>query len=174
MKHWYAVMTNYNREQAAESALNSRGISAYCPLTLTDKRRITAYAAFRHLTEPLFPRYLFVQMDEGEDDFYPITKTPGITRIVKMTEREDGYLYPTIIPDEIIEGLKALEDEQGIHSNYQVDYQKGDRVRVVKGIFKDLSAEIATISGIQRVGVLIEMMGSFKNIELDYRDIEPA
>jgi transcriptional antiterminator RfaH len=177
MKNWYCLQTKHRQEEAAAAALKARGYFSYCPLTLTDKRkkrRITPEATFMPITEPLFPLYLFVQMSEGIDDFYPITKTPGIVNIVKMTRRDDGYLYPSVIMDEIIQALRELEDEQGIHSKYQTDYLKGDKVRVVRGIFKDFTAEIATMSRVQRVDVLIEMMGSYRNIELHYRDIEPV
>ena len=173
MKSWYALQTKYQQEQSVETALKVRGYNAYCPLTLTDKRRITTYATFKCLTEPLFPMYLFVQMSEGEDDFYPITKTPGVTNIVKMTEREDGYLYPTIIPVEIIAVLKAHEDEQGIHSNHKVDYEKGDRIMITEGSFIDYPAEIFSTDKHKRAIVLVEIFNRLSQVEVDYRNIVP-
>lgn len=177
MRAWYCIQTKHQQEQNTEKALASRGYPVYLPLTLIDKRKhkiITTEATWVYFTEPLFPTYLFVQISEGKDDFYPITKTPGVLKIVKMTKRDDGYLYPTIIPDEVIEALRELEDAQGVHSRHKVDYEIGDKINVVRGIFKGLPSEISTMSGDERVGILIQMLGSFKNIQLAYRDIEPV
>jgi len=132
VKNWYCLQTKHKQEERAAAALENRGNRSYCPMTLTDKRkkrRITTHATFMPITQPLFPKYIFVQMSEGEDDFYPVSRTPGIINIVKMSVREDGHKYPTVVPDEMIEALRALEDEQGIHSRHQVDYLKGDKLQ---------------------------------------------
>ena len=174
MKSWYALQCRFQQELKTEIALQARGVNVYCPLTLADKRRITTYATFKNLTEPLFERYVFFQMDEGIDDFYHITKCPGVTKIVKMSKREDGYLYPTVIPNEIIDQLKAHEDGQGIHSCHKVDYEKGDEIRVVRGVFKDLPGEIYSNDKEKRVFVLIELFNAIKKVEIEHRDIEPV
>jgi len=176
MKAWYALQCKHQQEQNTENALVSRGYSVYLPLTLIDKRKhriITTEATWEYFTEPLFPTYLFVQISEGEDDFYPITKTPGVLKIVKMTERDNGYLYPTMIPDKIIEALRELEDAQGIHSRHKVDYEKGDKVQVVMGVFKDFPAEIHSMDKVERVNILIDFFNSVKEIKVSYRDIMP-
>ncbi|HDY88607.1 MAG TPA: hypothetical protein ENH82_10935 [bacterium] len=174
MKSWYALQCRFQQELKTKDALTARGYEVYLPLTLTDKRRITTYATFKNLTEPLFNGYLFIQMSEGLDDFRPITEVQGVTNVVKMSEREDGYLYPTVIPDEIIEALKAHEDGQGIHSCHKVDYEQGDEIRVVRGAFKDLPGEIYSNDKDMRVVVLIELFNAIKKVEIEHRDIEPV
>lgn len=177
MKAWYALQTKHQQEQNTEKALASRGYSVYLPLTLIDKRKhriITTEATWEYFTEPLFPTYLFVQISEGDDDFYPITETPGVLKIVKMTKRGDGYLYPTMIPDKIIASLRELEDEQGVHSRHKADYEKGDKVQIVRGAFKDFPAEIFSMDKVERVNILIDFFNSVKKIEVSYRDISPV
>ena len=177
MKCWYCLQTKHKQEENTKDALESRGYKVYLPLALIDKRKhriITTEATWEYFTEPLFPTYLFVQISEGEDDFYPITETSGVLKIVKMTKRDDGYLYPTIIPDEIITALRELEDAQGIHSRHKADYEKGDKVQVIRGVFKDFPAEIYSMDKVERVSILIDFFNSVKEIEVSYRDIEPV
>jgi len=177
MKAWYCLRTKHKKEESAAATLEAGHYLSYCPLTLTDKRKkslITTHATFAPITEPLLPRYIFVQMDEGKDDFYPITKTPGIVSIVKMTRRNDGCLYPTPMRDGVIQELRDLEDEQGIHSRHQADYQEGDEIQVVRGPFNNYKAKFSNKSGDDRALVFMETVGSFRKIELDYRDIEPV
>ncbi len=171
MRAWYAIQTKYNKEEDVIFALASRGYRGYCPLTLIDKR---LQKNEKRTTAPLFPLYAFVQMDEGTDDFYPITKTPGVWKIVKMTAREDGFLYPTKMPDLIIESLMAMEDDNGIHSRHKSDYEKGDSVTVIRGPFKAFPAEIHSMDKEQRVFILLDFLNGTKRVEVNYRDIVPV
>jgi len=173
MKYWYALQTRHNHEQAAAAALVDRKYNSYCPMTLVDKRKIQNVEKPKFI-EPLFPRYIFVYMNEGVDDFHPIIRTPGVLKIVKMTKRDDGYLYPTRIPTELIEALQALEDEEGIHSNYKLDYEPGDHVMVVRGVFKDFPAEIHSMDSNQRAIVLINFFNSVRQVKVGYLDIVPV
>jgi len=172
MKLWYALQCRKDRD--TECALSSRGYDVYMPLAFTDRRRLTIHATVEHHTEPLFPGYLFFQMSEGVDDFHPVSECPGVTRIVKMTVRDDGLKYPTVIPSEIIDILKDHEDEQGIRLYHKTDYEQGDEVRVTSGPFKDCMAEVSTLTKNQRIKVLIGIMNSIREIEVDYMSITPV
>ncbi len=177
MNQWYALQCRFQQERKTKEALIARHYEVYLPLALIDKRknrRITTYATLEPITEVLFPMYLFFQMDEGEDDFYRVSNCPGVTNIVRMTVREDGHKYPTVIHNSIIELLKSHEDAQGIHSCHKADYEKGDQIRVVNGAFKDFPGEIYSNDKDRRVFILVELFNAIKQIEVDYRDIEPA
>lgn len=172
MKAWYAVKCKHYRELETDIALNVRGIETYLPQTRKDKRN--THNKNLH-TEPLFPSYLFIHMNEGEDDFYVVDKTPGVIGTVKLTHREiDGemYDYPTVVPDAIIEELKAREDEQGIHA-VKYDYQKGDPIRIKSGPFHDVEA-LVTGTKDERVLALITILGKQQSIELNYGQVEPV
>lgn len=168
---WYAITCKVRQEQNTDMALTVRGYKTYLPLTLKDRRKQPENRS-KNVTEPLFPRYLFIYMSEGEDDFYPITKVPGVVSLVKMTY-VDNCLCPTPVSDKVIESLKALEDEQGIHATTH-DYEEGDRIRVKSGVFKDIETIVKARSGDDRVIALMHVMGKTHEIELDYRTVEPA
>ena len=177
MKSWFALQTVFNQEKNTQQALLLRGYTVYLPLTLMDKRRAKRlkhpYPDLR-ITEPLFPCYLFVEMDEGKDDFHPIRFTPGVNKIVQMSIKIiDGveYPYPTPVPSDIIVLLKALEDKQGIHQT-QTDYNKGDKIRITYGSFHDV---IAIVEGTKedRVFALLDILGKQQQIEFDYQQVEP-
>ena len=169
MTAWYVVQTRNCQEQNTEQALLAKGYTVYLPLTLMDKR----LRKFPKVITPLFPTYLFIQMNEGEDDFHPIRFTPGVLKIVQMSIKTiDGveYPYPTPIATHIIDGLRALEDEQGIH-DIQIDYMHGDKVRIKRGAFHDC---VAVVDGTKECSVfaLLEILGQQQRVELDYREVE--
>lgn len=172
MKSWYCIKTISQKEIEAESNLKAQGYKTYCPLKLTDKRKRRKTDT---LTEPLFPRYMFISMEEGEDSFYPVSKTPGVARIIKLTEREiDGviYLYPTQVPDYIIENLREIEDKCGIHVTKH-DYQAGDRVRIKGGAFDNYEALIQATAQ-DRVIILLDIIGKLRPVKMAYHEVEPA
>lgn len=60
--HWYLIHTKPRQEKCALENLERQGYACYLPMLPTEKLRQ------RILTigeEPLFPRYLFIQLDSG-------------------------------------------------------------------------------------------------------------
>ena len=150
------------QEQNTDMAFTVRGYKTYLPLTLKDKRK---GAQPKNIVEPLFPRYLFVELIEGHDEFHPVTKIPGVVSIVKFGGQ------PAPVPASVIRELQAREDEQGIHET-QNDYQEGDAVRIKSGLFAGIEGIVKARNGEGRVLALMEIMGE-QQVSLNRRDIEP-
>jgi Transcription termination factor nusG len=71
MLRWYAVHTKPLREIDAQLNLEHQGYEVYCPRTLHPvRRRHRAYEG----VGPLFPRYLFVCVDEGIQSLRPVLR----------------------------------------------------------------------------------------------------
>ncbi len=60
MQHWYVVHCKPRQEATAEEHLNRQGYGAYLPKVLLRKRKRDKWVK---VVEPLFPRYLFSQVD---------------------------------------------------------------------------------------------------------------
>src|SRR2546430_6869407 len=101
---WYVVQTQPHAEAKAASHLSRQGFAVYLPRYLKRRRharRIETVAA------PLFPRYLFVTVDMMCQRWRSIHSTIGVSRLV--CNGDD----PVPVTDDVIETLRAREDEQG-------------------------------------------------------------
>ena len=147
--HWYLVHTKPRRELCALEHLERQGFGCYLPLLRTEKLRRTRLDT---CDEPLFPRYLFIQLDTDlqSRSWGPIRSTVGVSRLVAFGGE------PAKVPSALVEQLRQHEN----HLRGQVVplFQAGERVRVTQGPFAGLEGVYQIAEGERRVLVLIEML----------------
>ena len=97
---WYLVYTKPKGEKTAQENLLRQGYETYLPLLGVSKRRRGRYIT---LIEPMFSRYLFIQLNQTSDNWSPIRSTLGVTDMVRFSG------YPAKVPAELIEFLRASE-----------------------------------------------------------------
>jgi transcriptional antiterminator RfaH len=158
---WHVAMTKSGAERIAERNLNQQGIDTYLPLT------------WRHIKKqqtreliPMFPGYIIFAMGD-DDDWTPIRSTKGLLKIIRFGQD------PAQIADDVIEHLQQQESAEGIHEIPGMDYEPGDRVRVLDGPFKFYEAVI-TAKPRDRLAVLLSGMGREIKMILSYRQVESA
>ena len=160
MKHWYVCKTKAGDEGRAERNLLSQGYDTYLPLVLKHKSK-RRYP--QSITEPMFPGYLFINLDPEEDNFRPIDSTRGVSGLVKF-----GH---NIIPvqEGVIENLKEMETDQGIHKPYETEYREGETVRITEGAFKLYKGTIEAVRG-----NLLHLILQDKNVPIvvSYKKVE--
>jgi len=98
MKQWFVVQSKPRREAVAEVNLERQGFETYWPRIVQSRR---SRGKWRKVIEPLFPRYLFVRLEQGRDDFAPIRSTTGVKELVCFGG------VPKILQPEIIEETAA-------------------------------------------------------------------
>ena len=162
---WYLVYTKGNQERVARENLERQGYSTYLPL-MTIRRRRSGKMATR--AAPMFPRYLFIQLSEGTDDWGPIRSTVGVANLVRFAERAAR------IPDDLIVALRRSEDEEGLHQAPSRSVWPGDRVRIEEGVFAGYEAIFQAKSGQDRVLLLLEIAGNSVRLQLKEREIGRA
>ena len=145
-KSWYLVHTKTRQEATALTNLERQGYICYLPKITKQARSSTK----RRSTEPMFPRYLFVQLDDSENghNWMPIRSTRGVDKLVQF-----GDTYPKIDTD-LIQSLKARERDTTI----QPHFKKGDTVQILDGPFKDLDAIFYTADSEHRVIILMDFL----------------
>ena len=102
MKEWYAVQSRPRQEAIAELNLDRQGYHSYLPKILLRKRRRDKWTK---VDEPLFPRYLFIQVDPDQHSLAPVRSTVGVSDLVRFGQQ----LRP--VPDAVIAFLQQ-EDKQ--------------------------------------------------------------
>jgi transcriptional antiterminator RfaH len=102
--------------------------------------------------EPMFPRYLFIQLGSGleSQSWSPIRSTTGVSRLVKFGQE------PAKVDPLIIEALQATQ-AQGAPVVLR-QFSPGDTLHITDGPFKGIDAIYQATDGEGRVLVLLELM----------------
>ena len=116
----------------------------------------------------LFPGYLFVQMIMTDEAWYIVRNTPGVTGFIGSS---GGGAKPFSVPEEEIEVL--LRKLGMADSKVVVDFQVGDRVRILSGAFANVEGTIESMNdAAETATVLAIMFGRETPTEVSYIDLE--
>ena len=155
MQSWYLLYSKPMQERVAVENLERQGYSTYLPLIRSRKRRQTRIV---HVIEPMFPRYLFLHLDDLGQDWGPIRSTLGVSRLVRFGDDAAQ------VPDSLIELLRSREDEQGLQRIAPSEFDRGDRVRIAEGPFAGYEALFEARNGRERVTLLLELAGNIARV----------
>lgn len=158
MLNWYVVHTLPRAETRAQWHLGNQGFPTFLPRYLKSRRharQITKVAS------PLFPRYLFVQVDCERMPWRSINGTFGVSRLVS-----DGDL-PVPVPAMLIDEIRAREDAAGyIRVGRDLHCKIGDPVRITEGPLCDLVGLFESLSDEERVTLLVNLLGRDVRVEI--------
>jgi transcriptional antiterminator RfaH len=152
MLRWYLIYTKPSNEALAFKNLMRQRYDVYLPRVAQTVRR----AGRRYeRVGALFPRYLFLRLNQGEQALAPVASTVGVAGIVRF-----GCRY-TVVPDEVICDLQARADPvTGLHRlNCGSKVARGAAVRIRMGPFDGLEGVFEREVGADRVVVLLALLG---------------
>jgi transcriptional antiterminator RfaH len=161
VKYWFAVQSKPRQESVAEENLSRQGYHSYLPQVRVRKRR---RGKWLKVVEPLFPRYLFIQVDPDAQSLAAVRSTLGVAGLVRFGQQ----LKP--VPDEVIDFLRHAEDpDTHQHLADQWPHQPGDTVRVLEGPFNGLNGIFQSVSGEGegRALLLIELLGRQNTVQVN-------
>ena len=150
LKSWFLVYTKPRQEQTARHQLERQGYPIYLPMTQHNRKRSGRRVL---VIEPLFPRYLFIHLDTCRDDWGPIRSTVGVSSLVRFGKE------PAMVPDALIETLRARESSAGLHDWAEPVFRAGQAVRVVEGALQGYEGLFVAGTGRERVVVLLDILG---------------
>jgi len=152
---WYAARVKPGKEQQAAASLAQRGVDVWLPILKKRKTR-----AGRRDWEPLFPCYLFANLDVPSDRWLAVRAAPFVVYFLG----QQGL--PTAIPDEFIETLMArvaAADRQSA----PCPFHSGERVMIARGPFQYTEALFdQRLSPSGRSRVLVQLLNRLVPIEL--------
>lgn len=165
-RRWFAVHTRPQSERFASEQLEAQGFCVFLPQFL--RKRSHARRVERR-PYPLFPRYLFVEIDMAVQRWRSINGTLGVTRIVG---NDHG---PTPVADGIVEELMRRRDEAGfVKLAPAASLMIGDKVRILGGSFASMMGLVEGVSDRDRVSILVDLLGRKVRVTLDSPDLEKA
>src|ERR1700734_1448230 len=127
---WFVVRTQSRTEEKAMQHLANQGFTAYLPRY---RRRVRHARRNEVVLRPLFPGYLFVQLDPQRCRWRSINGTFGVQAILTQGDA----LLP--VADSIIAEIKAREDTDGVVKLAQPLFAPGQVVRLLEGPLADLN-----------------------------------
>ena len=170
-RRWYVIHTYSGYENKVKTNLEHRissmdmGDKIFQVLVPTEEE-IEIKNGKRHPVErKVFPGYVLVEMIMGDDSWYVVRNTPGVTSFVGSGNK------PTPLTDGEVRGI--LRQIKLDAPKYKVAFTKGESVRVTDGPFTDLHGVVDEVNPERnKVKVLVSIFGRETPVELDFLQIE--
>jgi transcriptional antiterminator RfaH len=145
---WYLIHSKPRQEKVALENLERQGYPCYLPTLRLEKLRRGAVVVS---DEPLFSRYLFVQLDTDGSarSWTPIHSTRGVSRLVRFG------LEPARVDDALVAFLRQQWAQTGEVKRL---FEPGQRVQVTEGAFAGFEGIFQVEGGEARAMVLIELL----------------
>lgn len=140
--------------------LQNQGVTCFYPNIMVE--RVSSGRRVKKL-EPLFPGYVFVNIEKADPAWAKLRSTRGVLRVVSFANK------PAAIQDGVItylkETLHAVSERGGI--------KPGQVVELGNGAFKGIDAIFQAYDGEERAIVLITFMQKQQNLTVPLSAIKP-
>lgn len=157
-KSWYIVRTHARAENKAALNLERQGFPTYLPRYLKRRRHARRVEI---VPAPLFPRYLFVAIDVASQRWRSIQSTFGVAQLV--CNGDD----PSAVSAAIVDELRKREDEKGYVQLTRRGFARGEKIRVVEGVFSACLGLFEGMTDNERVTVLLDLLGRKVRVIMD-------
>jgi len=161
--HWYLIHTKPRQETLALENLVRQGFACYMPLLKLQKirQRKTVW-----VTEPMFARYLFTQLDTRDfaQNWAPIRSTLGVHQMVRFGGQ------PAKVDDSLIELIRAREQDHPAQTLFAAE----QKVIVTDGPFAGLEAIYQTTDAQSRSMILLNILSKPVALHIDTANLRRA
>jgi transcription antitermination factor NusG len=158
---WYVLYTKPRNEKKLAARLESKGITAYCPMQEVVKQWSDRK---KKVLEPVFRSYIFVSLEEYDKEQTSVLETQGAVRFLWWLKK------PGVVRDEEIEAIRNfLNNYKGAHLT--VTMEEGMEVVIRDGVLKEQTGKIVKIKG-NRAILELKSLGWNIKAELPVHSLE--
>lgn len=161
--NWAVVNSHPHREHFAVENLQRQKFHAYYPKV---KRRCRHGRRTTDVLRPLFPGYLFVQVNPDAQRWRSLLSTLGVRTVVRCGDRL------SLLANEFVQALKSREIDGAI-ARPASPYRVGQEVRIAGGAFDGLIATIIDMNEMDRMTVLMDLLNRPVKVRLEEQQISP-
>ena len=169
-RKWYVIHTYSGYENKVKTNLEHRVDSMgvrdkiFQVIIPTEEEIEIKDGQRRTVQRKVFPGYVLVEMVMGDDSWYVVRNTPGVTGFVGHGTK------PAPLDDADVKRiLKQMKMEA---PKVKVSFSPGERVKVVDGPFTDFIGVVDTINAERgKVRVLVSFFGRETPVELDFLQV---
>ncbi|WP_434212117.1 transcription termination/antitermination NusG family protein [[Pseudomonas] boreopolis] len=154
MRGWHLVLTRPRQERVAMAQLERQGYEVWLPMARDRAGNLDSARVV-----PLFPRYLFVNVDSETDNTAPIRSTIGCCGLVRFG------MTLAMLPAQAAEAIRQRCDDQGCVRTGD-DWAPGSRLKVLDGPFAGFEAVFQARSASERVSVLLHWLGVTRPVQM--------
>jgi len=155
-KIWIAIKSKPMQEGKVVKHLRNQNVVTYCPMVYNSRTR---------RREPLFPSYLFAQIDEGQPWAF-INHTHGVLYVLTS-----GSLVSRV-PSKLIADLIASENSNGVITlPEEVEFFRDQELLVTDGPFKGHIGKFLSCVGSRRVELLLQLLGTLHKVSMPRRAV---
>ena len=163
MSKWYVVLTKPKQEERAEEHLTAQGGEVFLPRIALEKVR--KGKRVRNV-EPLFPGYLFVNVEGCEQLVGSIRSTRGVRQLLRFGI-QPLEVNPVLINDLRHRCIDAGNVGANADASPKEYYKQGQMVEVISGPFKDYQAIFKQFDGEHRAIILLNLLNQQQELLVD-------
>jgi len=157
---WYVVHTKPRQETRALDNLQNQGFVCFFSTMQVQKLR---NHKVQTVTEPMFSRYLFIQLDDTTQNWGPIRSTLGVSKLVSFGHQ------PAKVPPEFIAFLREAPPE-----TLERMFAPGDNIQIASGPLKGLEGQYIAHDGETRAFVLVDLLGQPQKLRMAVESLRVA
>jgi transcriptional antiterminator RfaH len=157
---WYLVQTKPRQEFRALQQLQNQGFDCFLPTLYMEK---VVRGRMATCVEPLFSRYLFIQLSAVNCNWAPIRSTRGVSKLVAF-----GGRFATL-PEVCVNALRGAQGE--VHRRL---FEPGEQVVITQGPFAGMCGIYQVPDGEKRALILIELMNKPQKLKVAVESLRKA
>lgn len=142
---WYVLQHKPGQGDRAVQHLQNQEVACFYPKIEVEK--LKSGKRTKKL-EPLFPGYVFVNLDQNDPQWSKLRSTRGVLRMISFANK------PAAVEDEVIAYIKAGMDKV----TGQGGVRPGQAIELEEGPFRGINAIFQSYDGDERAIVLIDFM----------------
>ena len=164
--NWYLIHTKPKQEFRAQENLNHQGYTTFLPTLKVQKLKKNTVEVQE---DPLFHRYLFIQLDQVQSNWFPIRSTRGVHQMVRF----GMHAEPAVVPDSLLEALRTWDPDRLPAKDL---FEPGELVQIKEGPFKNVEGDFLKLlkdsTGESRALLLIDILGKTQQIKVPTSHIQ--
>lgn len=156
---WYLLQCKVQQHARAMLNLDNQDFTVFSPEHSV--RRITR-GQIRTRVEPLFPGYVFIQLDDFTD-WRALQSTRGVSHVVSFNGR------PQPVSEALISALKARFAQP--HEPAPL-YKRGEKVMITQGAFRHVEAIVKAVTSDERIIVLLNILHTQQSLTVPMAQLQ--
>jgi transcriptional antiterminator RfaH len=153
------VYTKPRQERVALENLERQDFRCFLPMAINPYQRRSAK---KLRVEPLFPRYLFLNVIPDQQSLGPVRSTRGVATLVRFG------MELARLPEVVIRAVNSRRDpETGLVKLDPVPVAPGDKVKVFDGPLAGLEGIFRERKGEKRALLMAKLLGTESTVEVD-------
>jgi transcriptional antiterminator RfaH len=156
---WFAVYTKPRQEQIALENLERQDFRCFLPMAINPYQR---RSALKLRIEPLFPRYLFLNVIADQQSLGPVRSTRGVATIVRFG------MELARLPETVIRTInQRCDPDTGLVKLDPAPVNPGDKVKVFDGPLAGLEGIFKERKGQNRALLMTKLLGTVSTVEVE-------